>query len=442
MKGKCMKQNKTGIKKRAVAVFIITAMCYAGILLYMVQAHKNQFQTKESDVITLWYWDDSIKELFEQYKKDTGSTYRLNYINVSISDYARQIESAIDLSGELPDICFLQDYYAGNFLSLPIWENLEIEPYGVKEEDYPEGCQNYMKSSDGTIVALPYNLDGAGLAYRADMAQRVFGIDSEEEAMELFTDWEKLLKKSVEQKEKGHSFMLFNCLGDVGSMLFNQTDMPYVKNEKLIHPERFLEYFRYLDCLYETGLVGDTAQVSMEWSQDYWEETYMMAPWTFWVSQYDTFSLNKKEDWTLICPPNGSFKWGGMVLSIPSSSTEKEAAWDFVSYLARSMEGAEANKMVKCRQLTYFGYKHGTEKYRSLEIEGFGDQDIGNYVCSELMSHRQSRPLSPYDLELDEVFHLTIDAIIHEPELTPEELYSYFLRMLKSAAPELQIPLI
>ena len=298
-----MKNDNTGVKKQAAAVFIITALCYAGILLYMVQAQKTQFETKGQEVITIWYWDDSIEELFEQYKKDTGSTYRLNYVNVSISDYARQIESAIDLSGELPDICFLQDYYAGNFLPLPIWENLGNEPYGVKYEDYPEGCRSYMTSADGAIVALPYNQDAAGLAYRAEMAKRVFGIDSPGEAMELFADWESLLNKSLEQKEKGHQFMLFNCLGDVGSMLFNQTDEPYTKENKMIKPERFLDYFRYLDRLYDTGLVGNTAQVSMEWSQDYWEETYMMAPWTFWVSQYDTFSVNEKEDWTLISPP-------------------------------------------------------------------------------------------------------------------------------------------
>ena len=150
-----MKNDNTGVKKQAAAVFIITALCYAGILLYMVQAQKTQFETKGQEVITIWYWDDSIEELFEQYKKDTGSTYRLNYVNVSISDYARQIESAIDLSGELPDICFLQDYYAGNFLPLPIWENLGNEPYGVKYEDYPEGCRSYMTSADGAIVLFP-----------------------------------------------------------------------------------------------------------------------------------------------------------------------------------------------------------------------------------------------------------------------------------------------
>ena len=40
-----MKNDNTGVKKQA-AVFIITALCYAGILLYMVQAQKTQFETK------------------------------------------------------------------------------------------------------------------------------------------------------------------------------------------------------------------------------------------------------------------------------------------------------------------------------------------------------------------------------------------------------------
>lgn len=62
-----------------------------------------------------------------------------------------------------------------------------------------------MTSADGAIVALPYNQDAAGLAYRAEMAKRVFGIDSPGEAMELFADWESLLNKSLEQKERGIS---------------------------------------------------------------------------------------------------------------------------------------------------------------------------------------------------------------------------------------------
>ena len=40
-----MKNDNTGVKKQAAAVFIITALCYAGILLYMVQAQKTQFET-------------------------------------------------------------------------------------------------------------------------------------------------------------------------------------------------------------------------------------------------------------------------------------------------------------------------------------------------------------------------------------------------------------
>lgn len=134
-------------------------------------------------------------------------------------------------------------------------------------------------------------------------------------------------------------------------MMFNQTDEPYVRNQRMVRPERFLEYFRYLSRLYRSGLVGSTSQVSMEWSEDYRNEAYIMAPWSLWISQYEAFSVNEKEDWVLISPPGGSFKWGGMVCCIPSSSTHKEAAWDFVRYLTHTEEGAAANREAKCRQL-------------------------------------------------------------------------------------------
>ena len=94
-----------------------------------------------------------------------------------------------------------------------------------------------------------------------------------------------------------------------------------------------------MDKLYDTGLVGNTAQVSMEWSQDYWEETYMMAPWTFWVSQYDTFSVNEKEDWTLISLQMEVLSGEEWCCQFRPPGREKEAAWDFASYLVEVWRG-------------------------------------------------------------------------------------------------------
>ncbi|SET20371.1 hypothetical protein [Enterocloster lavalensis] len=109
-------------------------------------------------------------------------------------------------------------------------------------------------------------------------------------------------------------------------------------------------------------------------------------------------------------------------------------------YLTHTEEGAAANREAKCRQLIYYQYQNGGPSYKHLNVQGFGSQDVGAYFTDHLMPGRYERPLSPYDLELDEIYHLAVDAIIHEPDLTPEEIYCHFLKMLKTAVPELVIP--
>lgn len=429
-------------KKTAVTLLIIV-LCYIGVLLYFVRQEQRKITkdqgTSAQEVLTVWYWDGSIIEIFDRYIRDTGKQVRLNYVNVSIADYARQLKSAISISNDLPDICLLQDYYAGNFLSLPVWEDLGGGQYGSWVSDFPSMCGPYITSPSGRLVAVPYNLDAAGLAYREEKAREIFGIESPEEAMEMFPTWDALIEASMEKKGQGKEFMLFNCLGDVASMMFNQTEKPYIVRNTMVEPERFLNYFRYLSRLYKAGLVGDTAQVSIEWSEDYKDDNYMMAPWSLWLSQYEAFSVNPNEDWVLIDPPGGSFKWGGMVCCIPASSPRKEAAWDFIRYMTQTEEGALADKEAKCGQLIYYKYENCDADYKRLNIKGFGGQDVGTYFMDSLMKERYERPLSEWDLELDEVFHLAVDAIVHEPGLTPEEVYGYFLDMLKSGIPNLMI---
>ena len=117
--------------KRTTLILCLIVLIYIGVLMGFVRAQEREPYAdgeRQPEVITIWYWDNSMVEIFDRYVADTGKNVRLNYINVSISDYARQLKSAIDISNELPDICLLQDYYAGNFLDIPVWEDLSGPP--------------------------------------------------------------------------------------------------------------------------------------------------------------------------------------------------------------------------------------------------------------------------------------------------------------------------
>ncbi|MCD7908573.1 MAG: hypothetical protein LUH04_13005 [Clostridium sp.] len=71
----------------------LIVLVYSGVLLSFVRAQEREGHSADGkgqpEVITIWYWDDSMVEIFDCYVADTGKNVRLNYINVSISDYAR-----------------------------------------------------------------------------------------------------------------------------------------------------------------------------------------------------------------------------------------------------------------------------------------------------------------------------------------------------------------
>lgn len=440
--GKRKIRGKTMFKKTLVVIGAL-ALVYACTLFWMVNKRtENAAAAAEPDkpeVLTVWYWDDSLVELFEGFAEGRENL-SINYVNVPNYEYAEKLRSSISFSEELPDICLLQDKFAGDFLNLDIWEDLESEAYGLDRNTLPKDCLPYITSKSGTVVAAPYNLAASGLAYRSGMMERVFGLSEPEEVDRAFTSWEELIERGAEYKKTAlEPFFLFSSLGDVATVLYNQTEKPYVENDRLVEPERFLDYFRILHSLYEERLVDDMSQCSKEWYDEFEKGRFLFSPWSMWLTQNKTFSKNDKNDWKLMIPPEGSYKWGGCVCAIPSAGTHKETAWEFVKYMALSEEGAKANKEVSCSQFLCWKQDTADASYQSLKLEGFGDFNVGEYYFNSLLPGMYTRELSPYDSAVDVAYHTAVKAISHEGGLTPEQSYQTFLQLLHKAVPAIQM---
>lgn len=429
--------------KKTLAVIGALVLIYAVVLFFMVNkktAPSGQVPAQaEKEVLTVWYWDDSLVELFDRFAKDRENL-SINYINVPNYEYAEKLRSSISFSEELPDICLLQDKFAGDFLDLDLWEDLESEAYGLDRNRLPEDCLPYITSDEGKIIAAPYNLAASGLAYRSGMMERVFGLTEPEQVDRAFSSWEELIGRGAEYKKNAlEPFFLFSSLGDVATVLYNQTERAYVEDDRLVEPERFLEYFRILHSLYDERLVDDMSQCSKEWYDEFEKGRFLFSPWSLWLTQNKTFSRNQENDWKLMVPPEGSYKWGGCVCTIPSSSGHKETAWEFIRYMALSEEGAMANKEVSCAQFLCWKEDTADEAYESLRLEGFGEFDVGEYYFNSLLPDMHTRDLSPYDSAVDVAYHTAVKAISHEGGATPEESYQAFLELLHKAVPAIQM---
>ena len=406
----------------------------------VVQDYAEIPQT-EKEVLTVWYWDTALKDAFAVFAEQYPGI-ELEYVHIPNFEYAEQFRSVLITGGEnLPDICMLQDKFAGDFLSMDIWENLEKEPYELDTAVFSDSMQPYMKDRNGNIVAVPYNLAASGLAYRESMMQDVFGLRTPQEVEMAFPDWNSLICAGEEYKNASQEqFYLFSSLGDVATVLFNQTDEPYVVDGRLQEPERFLHYFKILHSLYDKGLVDDITQCSNQWYDEFENGRFLFSPWSMWLNQNKTFSRNEEEAWRLTVPPGGSYKWGGVVCAIPQGSRHKEAAWELIRFLTMSEESARFGKETENSFFLCSSEKYATEEYKSMKLKGFGTFDVGDFYFERLMRDAYQRQLSPYDSFIDVAYHTAVKAIPQDETATPESSYQYFVERLSESLPELEIP--
>ena len=400
-----------------------------------------EIRREEKEVLTVWYWDTALKDAFAVFAEQHPGM-ELKYVHIPNFEYTEQFRSAL-ITGEqnLPDVCMLQDKFAGDFLAMDIWENLEKEPYGLHTAVFPDSMQPYMKDRSGNTVAVPYNLAASGLAYRESMMREVFGLRSPLEVETAFPDWDSLICAGEEYKNASQEpFYLFSSLGDVATVLFNQTDEAYAVDGKLQAPERFLYYFEILHRLYDTGLVDDITQCSNQWYDEFENGRFLFSPWSMWLNQNKTFSRNEEEDWRLTVPPGGSYKWGGVVCAIPQGSRHKEAAWELIRFLTMSEASARFGKETENRFFLCSSEKYATEEYKSMKLKGFGTFDVGKFYFDRLMRGAYQRQLSPYDSFIDVAYHTAVKAIPQDEAATPESSYQYFIEQLSETLPGLEIP--
>lgn len=441
--------------KKGIIWAIAGIICIYGVGLGMtMQIDKTKetekhFQSdpyavqSEKEKLTIWYWDTALKDAFAIFA-EIHPGVELEYVHIPNFEYTEQFRSALITGDEnFPDICMLQDKFAGDFLSMDIWENLETEPYNLNPSMFPESVQPYMRNKEGEFVAVPYNLAASGLAYRASMMKEVFGFETSSEVEEAFPEWERLICAGEEYKKASQEqFFLFSSLGDVATVLFNQTDAAYAVDGKLYQPERFLQYFEILHSLYDKGLVDDITQCSNQWYDEFENGRFLFSPWSMWLNQNKTFSRNEEEDWRLTVPPGGSYKWGGVVCAIPQKGSHKEIAWELIRFLTMSEESAEFGKETENSFFLCSRGKDASEEYKSMKLKGFGDFDVGKFYFDRLMQNPYQRQLSPYDSFIDVAYHTAVKAIPQDEAATPETSYQYFIERLSDAVPELEIPSI
>ena len=407
------------------------------LFLSMFQQVKP-IQKPQKQVLTIWGWDESIVDAFYEYQK-ANPNVDIDFIYVNEYEYKDRINLALATGQPLPDICVLSNGDSKELLNLDIWENLEHEPYNLNRDLLLDSSISFATNSNDDVVAIPYEVSVAGIAYRNDYAKRVLKTDNPSQISVMFYSWADVLSKGSFIKQQHPDFYMFSCLQDVATILYGQANTCYIEDNTLIKASSFYNYFKILEELRYKDLVGDIIQWSPEWYESFVTEEYLFYPVALWLAQQGVFGAGNGGEWSMSVPPSGSFNWGGTVWAIPKNSNQKKLAWDFTESLLLSQAGAWYNKNKENGVLINYKPTYQHEEYQNMYHQDFGEQNIGRFYFENLLPSFKQYPISDYDTILKKVFFEVVNQMIYDENINCDQAFALFKKNIKNEIPLLII---
>lgn len=421
-----------------IAIYGIMMVGFSSSLATTNNKTGTQQTQQEPKTLRMMYWDRSVAALFQEFA-DGDESLRLEFTYVPIYEYASSLSSAIAAGEPLPDICVLHGEFVSDFLPLSIWEDLSAEPYGLTAERFPSWSQDRIFDGEGKLCAVPCDIPAAGVAYRAGTMEDVFGYRDRAAVEKAFPTWQALIEKTAQAKAAGKDVYLFASLDDPATILFNQTDRPYLEDGKLTSEKTIRRMLDILCSLRDLELTDQISQCSPNWYDAFTDERYLMAMWSGWLLQNGSFDQDPRQDWQVIPAPDGNYGYGASVCVIPKSSQRKQEAFDFVKYWLLSSEGADIQKNSVHIFLTSL-LKDERPGARGLCLGSYQGQDIGQTVFQELLPGMRMRPAEPHAAAIQKAFFNTVSALSYDSSIDADAGWELFCEELRVLVPGVIIP--
>ncbi len=395
------------------------------------------------DETTLVYWGwnpDSIVPTFDKYKESTGATVALEYVTIQQTEAFQKLQTTVTSGLELPDLILSEVNQRGTMMELDIWEDMSADPYNFDFSIVLDHFGPICYNSSGALVALPIDAPGAGLAYKKDLALEYFGTDDPDELEEMLTSWDDIISlgNDVQSQSDGEAYM-FASLSDIQTIEYSRLTEAIV-NDNTLNADAAKSIINLIVSVRDNNTSDNIGGTSPAYGASYAEENHIFYPAATWSPQY-VIAPNDPEgldSWAMMEPPGGCFLWGGSAHMIPKDAENKVEGFNFAAWIA----GDEGSVWQK----EEFGYFYAAKApyedptFASLTNPHFGDQDIGQLLFVDAFDTMQAaRPVSIYDVAINDAWTLVIEAINSDDSLTADAAFEMFSTELQNKIPDLQV---
>lgn len=426
------------------------------------QADNGGSDAASGEKLVVWTLANDLIDFGERFQEKTGTT--VETVVIEPADYPTKVQTAL-LGGETePDIIvgepqMLEDFYDAGFFE-------DLNQYGA--QDYADQIVDYVwdvgQDADGIQRAISYQITPAGIYYRRDIAQEVFGTDDPAEIGKLFADYPTILETAKTLKTAG--YRIFSSDAEIN---YFSGDSAWVIDGTLNVDQARYDYMDLCVNLYKEDLTAYANQWSTPWYQamagevpiltadiqnyaddsvNVWDaEQFAEATegmdktsvFAFGLPAWGVLTMrdnvgDNAGKWGVCAGPSYGFG-GGTYIGISSQSERKDLAWDFVKFC--TLDEDTANWWIEFSEGDTVSLIPVLEAHKDDANEIYGGQNLYSFWLEQAEGIDYSK-VTRYDKAIGDAWGNAISAI-KTGEKSKEDAVAEFYDVVESTYPDITI---
>lgn len=418
--------------------------------------------SSNGEKLVVWTLATDLKQFADRYTEKTGTG--VETVVIEPGDYPTKVQTAL-MGGETePDIIvgepqMLEDFYDNGFFA-------DLDELGAKE--YEGQIVDYVwkvgQDADGVQRAISYQITPAGIYYRRDIAEEVFGTDDPVEIGKHFADYGTILDTAKTLKDAG--YRIFASDSEIN---YFSGDSAWVVDGALNVSKARLDYMDLVVSLYQDDLTAYANQWSTPWYQAMSGEVPILTAeiqnyeddsvnvWDAEAFEEATADLEKTTVFAFGLPSWGvltmrdnvgetSGKWGvcagpaygfggGTYIGISSLSERKELAWDFIKFCTLNEETADW--WIEASEGDTVSLISALDNHKDDENAVYGGEKLYSFWLEQAKGIDYSK-VTKYDKVIGDAWGAAIGAI-KTGQAGKEEAMNTFYDTIESTYPEIKV---
>lgn len=405
----------------------------------------------DKDALVIWTITNDQKTQAEKWAEETGN--KVDVTVIESGDYPTKLQAALGGGSTDVDVIVGEPQMLEDFFDAGFFEDLDQAPYNA--QDYAGQIVDYVwevgQDADGVQRAISYQITPAGIYYRRDIAQTVFGTDDPVEIGKLFADYPTVLQTAQKLKEAG-----YRCFASDGEITYFSGQSAWVVDGVLNVDQARYDYMDLCVELYQQDLTAYASQWSTPWYQamggpvpvltaedNAWSEDFEAETadrdttevFAFGLPAWGVLTLrdhvgDTSGKWGVCSGPAYGFG-GGTYLGISSFSEKKELAWDFIKWCTLNEDTADW--WIEDSQGDTVSLVSALEKHKDDENATYGGQKLYQFWQEQAKGIDYSK-VTRYDKQIGDAWGTAISKI-KTGEMTKDEAIAEFYDTVEATFP-------